>query len=143
MTGRVDDSPDWTVMLTHEGMLQASGGSAALIAVVGLVARTLEGVELADEDADLDELAAWFTSCCNGDWEHGNGMKIWMTDAGGWSLEADLNDTDDEDRTLDLAERRTAPDWVVANMTGGIFRAECGPRNLRELVRTFAAFVRQ
>jgi hypothetical protein len=42
----------------------------------------------------LKQLQNWFSSQCDGDWEHNFGFTIETIDNPGWSLEVDLNNTE-------------------------------------------------
>ena len=41
----------------------------------------------------LERLPWWYTSMCNGDWEHTYGVFISNIDNPGWSLKVELKDT--------------------------------------------------
>ncbi len=50
--------------------------------------------------SELRQLQAWFKSHCDGDWEHGNGVRIETLDNSGWSVSINLDGTDSEDGTF-------------------------------------------
>lgn len=47
-------------------------------------------------------LAKWFSSYCNGDWEHENLIRIETTDNPGWAVTIDLVGTDLQDLSIEL-----------------------------------------
>lgn len=47
-------------------------------------------------------LALWFSSHCNGDWEHENQIKIETIDNPGWSVTIDLSNTDLDHLDIEL-----------------------------------------
>lgn len=99
-----------------------------------------------DFDADrpdvLTWLQAWYSAQCDGDWEHGSGIKIETLDNPGWWVEIDLEGTSLEAAQLERVEmRRSADDWSVTWLDGATFHAACGPANLTEALHTFRRFV--
>jgi hypothetical protein len=46
------------------------------------------------------EIQNWYTSQCDGDWEHGSGIKIDTLDNPGWTVKINLEDTDIENKPL-------------------------------------------
>ena len=89
-------------------------------------------------ETELTELVEWFNAQCNGDWEHGDGVKITTLDNPGWSILIDLDNTDLEDREFtpveDLAPER---DWMRCWIEKGQFHAAGGPDMLRPMLRVF------
>ena len=89
---------------------------------------------------ELQQLQDWYSSQCNGDWEHTYGVKIETLDNPGWSIEIDLRETD-------LAERSFAPlsrgdteddsDWIRCKVEHEKFMGAGGSNNLAELLRAF------
>ncbi|MET9219580.1 MULTISPECIES: immunity 53 family protein [unclassified Streptomyces] len=86
----------------------------------------------------LDWLQSWYASQCDGDWEHGWGVKIETLDNPGWAVTIDLEETD-------LATREYSPqrvmrgehDWVMTRTAEGAFHIACGPGNLTEALSLF------
>lgn len=90
----------------------------------------------------VDWLMTWYRSQCDGDWEHQNGVRIETLDNPGWSLEADIAEVDLEHKVLpSTLIERSDDDWVLVEVKDGLFRADGGPCNLREMIEIFAAFV--
>lgn len=86
----------------------------------------------------LTWLEHWFASQCDGDWEHSYGLEIKTLDNPGWSISIDYADTYLENQnflTLDI--HRSETDWLKCRIEGSKFRADCGPRNLTEVLTAF------
>lgn len=49
----------------------------------------------------LTWLQGWYTSMCDGDWEHGNGVTIETIDNPGWRLRVQVSDTGLETKSFD------------------------------------------
>jgi hypothetical protein len=76
-----------------------------LIHRVGLESHTLGKyqVSLKEECRQLEILKwlqAWYSSQCNGDWEHGNGIRIASIDNPGWHVAINLNETELESKQV-------------------------------------------
>lgn len=83
-------------------------------------------------------IQGWFTSMCDGDWEHGRGVTVETLDNPGWMLRVELVGTGLEDRTFDRLEtQRDEHDWVHAWIADGLFEVACGPMNLSEALWIF------
>jgi hypothetical protein len=86
----------------------------------------------------LNELQKWFYDRCNGDWEHGGGVKIATLDNPGWSLDVTLRGTDMENRVLRIVKtERSEEDWFWCWTEGATFKARGGARNLEEMIEFF------
>ncbi|MDE3046627.1 MAG: immunity 53 family protein [Verrucomicrobiota bacterium] len=89
-------------------------------------------------DNNLIWLLHWYHSQCDGDWEHGNGIKIGTIDNPGWSLKVSLNETelaDKEFTTIDI--NRSESDWIYCSIKNEIFEGFGGPFNLSEILQIF------
>jgi hypothetical protein len=87
-------------------------------------------------------LEEWYTSQCDGEWEHRYGIKIDTLDNPGWSIEISLVGTVSADRTQVAGKQFTSEhNWLVYEVKDSIFRGSCGPRNLSDLVEIFRAAV--
>ncbi len=90
----------------------------------------------------LTWLQGWYTSVCNGDWEHEYGVRIDTLDNPGWQLRIDLTNTAWEAKPFDrLKVERDEHDWVHAWTEEGAFQAACGPTNLSEALYIFREWV--
>jgi hypothetical protein len=92
---------------------------------------------LEDMDA-LSLLQEWYSTQCNGYWEHQWGVKIDTLDNPGWMLEIDLIETRAAQRALERNRiERSEHDWIEYWVESKKFKAAMGPRNLAEAVRIF------
>ena len=86
----------------------------------------------------LARLQKWYTSQCDGDWEHSYGVAIDTLDNPGWSVKIDLAETLLKDRPFaTIKVERTATDWLSASRDETTFKGFCGPENLEECLKVF------
>jgi hypothetical protein len=87
----------------------------------------------------LEKLTAWYASNCDGDWEHGSGVKIGTLDNPGWRLEVNLRGTPLEQRPFSLVEDRYDHDteWLRCWIEESTFHAACGPLRLEDALSVF------
>jgi hypothetical protein len=86
-------------------------------------------------------LQDWFLSQCDGDWEHQQGVRIETLDNPGWSVEIDLAGAQLEGASFDrIQTERSEHDWLSCDVTGGKFKAACGPSNLVEVIEAFRSW---
>jgi hypothetical protein len=92
-----------------------------------------------DEPRDaLYLLQRWYLTQCDGEWEHGYGVKIETLDNPGWSLRVELKDTDLERLVIDWSRvERSEHDWLHWRVHDGTYEAFCGPTNLNEAIVAF------
>ena len=93
----------------------------------------------------LQELQNWYQSQCDGDWEHGNGVRIGNIDNPGWSVTIDLAETDLADR--DYPEMRHniehESEWMLCRVADHKFEGMGGPFMLGKILRTFLDWAAQ
>lgn len=89
----------------------------------------------------MDQIRAledWYTSQCDGDWEHSWGVKIGTIDNPGWRVEINLLGTELEDQPFTRVEvEQTENDWVHIWVKENVFHGTGGPQNLSEILETF------
>lgn len=84
------------------------------------------------------DVERWFHAHCDGDWEHGDGIRIYTLDNPGWAVDIDLRNTELEGRLFDsVKHERTAEDWIWMWIEDRRFTIRCGPRNLEEGLAAF------
>ncbi|NRQ31606.1 hypothetical protein HII36_07085 [Nonomuraea sp. NN258] len=89
----------------------------------------------------LGYLQSWYSSQCDGDWEHGYGVTIDTLDNPGWILKVDLVGTSLEGASKGSMEvDRSDDDWVRVWSDGVQFQGVCGPLNLGEMLDAFRQF---
>ncbi len=86
----------------------------------------------------MSRLVGWFNSQCDGDWEHGNGIRISTLDNPGWMVEIALEGTSLEDREFAPVKiDRSEHDWLRCVVKANHFSVACGPLNLEEGLEHF------
>jgi hypothetical protein len=91
----------------------------------------------------LCKLQDWYQSQCNGDWEHGEGIRIGTLDNPGWAVEIDIRGTNLERRpATDMKIERTECDWLHCFVRDGRFIIRCGVRNLEEGISSFLTWAK-
>jgi hypothetical protein len=87
-------------------------------------------------------LEEWYSSQCNGRWEHQYGISVETLDNPGWTLKIDLYGTGADGRTLArVTSERSENDWLQYWVDGNQFQAHMGTRNLREGIQAFLTWV--
>lgn len=97
----------------------------------------------------ISELQEWYLSQCNGDWEHGFGMKINTLDNPGWTIEINLEGTDIEGKPFaehayglgDDADE-SGNEWLVCKVENSKFKAAGGPRKLEAMIDVFLSWAK-
>ncbi len=86
----------------------------------------------------LNSIEEWFRSQCNGDWEHGEGIKISTLDNPGWAVDIDLTGTVLENKPYEAIRiERDGNDWLWCFTKYNKFIIRCGPKNLEQGLKTF------
>ena len=108
-------------------------------------------------DDSISWLQTWYTTQCDGDWEHDYGIAIGTLDNPGWYVVINLVDTPLETAVFEPVQRhRSEDDWVecrvvethaeerwewVDDVKGPKYRGAGGSQNLLELVHIFREWV--
>ena len=93
-------------------------------------------------DETLNFIQQWYSSHCDGEWEHGFGMRIETLDNPGWRIRINLVGTELAGRTYDLRYvKRSENDWLRCWIEQDIFNIGCGPNNLIEGLKVFQDWV--
>lgn len=91
---------------------------------------------------DLVWLLQWYHNQCDGDWEHGNGIKFGTIDNPGWYLKVSLDETELQNRDFQAVDiNRSEDDWVYCSVKDNLFQGFGGPFNLPELLHIFRNWV--
>lgn len=89
----------------------------------------------------LNNLQEWYSSQCNGDWEHQYGVFIENLDNPGWMVTIDLADTELENEYFETIQmERTATDWIICRVEEQKFKGDGGSFNLGEILEIFLAW---
>ena len=79
-----------------------------------------------------------YAAQCDGDWEHGFGVKIETLDNPGWTVSIDLTGTALEDvEFTEISNIEPEIDWIQCSVQEGLFEGACGPRMLETLLSSF------
>lgn len=92
-------------------------------------------------DEILIWLIKWYFGQCNGDWEHGNGIKIDTLDNPGWVIKIGLNETTLQNKEFQNVEiERSENDWIHCRIKNHVFVGAGGPFNLVEILQIFRSW---
>jgi hypothetical protein len=91
---------------------------------------------------ELMWLFKWFHSQCDGDWEHGKGVKIGTLSNPGWFIKIDISETElEHEEFKEQFIERSEHDWVFCEKQNNLFVGDCGPFNLPEVIQIFRNWV--
>lgn len=84
----------------------------------------------------------WFSSNCDGEWEHENQIIIQATSNPGWHITIDLNGIYSHSRNIEpkLTEVND-DDWYGIKIENGVFTAAGDPSKLEFLLNKFKHFI--
>jgi hypothetical protein len=86
-------------------------------------------------------LENWYAGQCNGEWEHGYGVRIDTLDNPGWRVHIGLHGTKKQDAALAKAAlTRSQDDWISYWVEKEEFQVACGPKNLSEAIDIFVGW---
>jgi len=114
-------------------MVELSDGLAVGLGEADLITATAD-----DSGMALARLQRWYSSRCDGDWEHRLGVRIETLDNPGWIVKIELKDTPLEG--TEFPEVRGLDDereWIDCRTTGSEFRGAGGPHMLGAIIEIF------
>jgi hypothetical protein len=84
-------------------------------------------------------LQEWYSSHCDGGWEHQYGVSIKTLDNPGWHFKVELTDTELVDRAFEEVrfEGKEKNDWYQCKIKNRTFEGFCGPHQLNEVISVF------
>jgi hypothetical protein len=85
----------------------------------------------------LAGLQSWYHKHCDGEWEHGIGVRISTLDNPGWSLDLPLRGTELLGRPFAQQELEGDLEWYVCRVRDDRFEAFCGPNHLGVVIQIF------
>lgn len=86
----------------------------------------------------LKWLENWYSSNCDGDWEHSFGIQISTIDNPGWYIKINLIETSLEDVPFSSMQiDRNANDWIRCKVENNVFIGAGGALNLHEIISVF------
>ena len=97
-----------------------------------------DGERLSVLNDALSGLEHWYAAHCDGDWEHGYGVRIDTLDNPGWIVTIDLEGTRKADSPLHWQKIEHSEDnWIHYKAENKKFEIRCGPLNLTESIDIF------
>jgi hypothetical protein len=125
--------PETSQETTPLNLVELGDGAEARLHQGDLVTSTAQ-----DPGAALSRLQRWYSSQCDGDWEHQLGVEIGTLGNPGWMVKIDLKDTPLEaagfDDVRDLDDDR---EWIDCKVVDGKFHGTGGPHMLGAIVEIF------
>jgi hypothetical protein len=93
----------------------------------------------------LQELADWYASRCDGDWEHEFGFRISTIDNPGVSVDIDLRGTFLELVSFEEKKDRydSETEWMICRRTEGKFEGRGSPCRLNDIVEVFLSWSKE
>ncbi|HGG63119.1 MAG TPA: rhodanese-related sulfurtransferase [Rhodobacteraceae bacterium] len=84
----------------------------------------------------FEKLQSWYSSNCDGDWEHQFGVQIETLDNPGWCVTVDLDGTLQENQPfMECKEGRLSEsEWIHIRKVGSKIKGSCGPNMLGNMV---------
>ena len=93
---------------------------------------------------ELEWLEDWYSSHCDGDWEHQYGVEIATIDNPGWSVTIDLVYTDWQDSEIEYQVFETSGnDWYGYRVENGKFIGSGDPKKLTVIINAFRQIVEE
>ena len=93
----------------------------------------------------IDWIVDWFTSNCDGDWEHENQIKIYTVSNPGWSVVIDLRDTPLENVNIEyyLIEKSDTDWYDGISVKDSVFNAAGDVSKFSFLLEKFVELAKQ
>jgi len=96
------------------------------------------------KNSTLKWIEDWYKSNCDGDWEHGYGIKIETLDNPGWLIHIDLIKTSFGNNDLDISSaKKDENNWYWWKIENNVFIAAGDPNKLSFLLELFRKFVEE
>ena len=90
----------------------------------------------------IEQIQAWYSAQCNGDWEHQYGVSIETIDNPGWSVTVDLLGTNLEDvRFQTYRDDKGEEDWILCEVGGGKFVGTGDSGKLQTILEVFVSLI--
>jgi hypothetical protein len=87
---------------------------------------------------DFEWLQDWYYSQCDGDWEHGEGIKIQTLDNPGWLVLINLDETELEDVHFPQVKEDFSEDnWISCLKREKKFQGAGDPQKLTRIIQIF------
>ena len=89
----------------------------------------------------LQWLAQWYADQCDGEWEHGYGVRIETLDNPGWTVSITLPRAMSGEKDRVLVDERDAIEWIFCVIEGNAYKAAGSPTSLSRLLEIFRSLV--
>jgi hypothetical protein len=89
----------------------------------------------------LQWLALWYIDQCDGEWEHGYGVRIETLDNPGWTVSITLPKTMSGEKDRVLVDERDAIEWIFCIIEENTYKAAGSPTSLSRLLEIFQSLV--
>jgi len=90
----------------------------------------------------LEWLQNWYSSQCNGDWEHEYGIKIETLDNPGWTISIDLANTQCENKSFaPMNLRKDGQNWIQCTVIDNQFKGAGTASSLIKILDIFRQWV--
>lgn len=89
---------------------------------------------------ELERITNWYSTQCNGEWEHSFGIHVETLDNPGWLIRIDLSDTELEGKLFNPITRgdsETSADWIHCKVEAQKFVGAGGVGNLPDMLNIF------
>jgi len=117
-------------------LVELGGGTEVRLQQTDIVTATAE-----DPARALARLQRWYSSQCDGDWEHQFGVKIETLDNPGWLVKVDLKDTHLEARQFTAVRRvEDEREWIDCRVSDAVFSGSGGPHMLGAIIDVFVGW---
>jgi len=94
--------------------------------------------------SDIKFLEEWYSAQCDGDWEHGESLRIYTLDNPGWALDANLSKTIAAAAQFSPFEMEVDElNWCRCWIERSVFHGRGGSENLSDMLKVFRTWVSQ
>ena len=84
----------------------------------------------------------WYSSQCDGDWEHSYGIKIETLDNPGWIIKIDLSETPYQKKVFaNVDEDNGDDDWIKCFLRDGQYIGVGDPTKLEKILLIFKMWI--
>ena len=90
---------------------------------------------------NIEWLSEWFSSNCDGDWEHSNNITIKTIDNPGWMVRIDISETSYQGKQISKDIENNEADWFVIKCDGNVFEGFGDPTKLGLLIDYFRQLI--
>ena len=90
----------------------------------------------------LKWLCVWYSTYCDGDWEHDKRISIATMDNPGWRVDINIENTELEGKLFEeLVIEKSEDDWIHCSVKDNFFKGRGGTENLEDILKNFRDWV--